>query len=72
MDKSMKRTGRAFRVKTVIVGLVFATLVAGVGIAARMESRDGASAAAQSKNIHGWIIRASQPLASSGQPPAVW
>jgi hypothetical protein len=37
-----------------------------------MESRDGASAAAQSKNIHGWIIRASQPLASSGQPPAVW
>jgi hypothetical protein len=72
MDTSMKRIGRSFRVKTVVIGLLFATLVAGVGIAARLENRDVTDAAAQGKNIHGWIIKASQPLSSAGQPPILW
>jgi hypothetical protein len=58
--------------KTVIVGLLLATLVAGAGIAARVDHRDGVREPTQIKNPGGRIIKASEPLSRSGQPPILW
>lgn len=72
MSHSIYGAKRSTRLKIVVVGLLCATLVAGVGMAARGDHGDVASKTALVKKPSAPVSKAGQPLAVSSQPPPVW
>jgi hypothetical protein len=70
MRHSRHRSHGASHLKMLLVGLLFATLVAGVGIAARLD-HNGVETAPKGK-FTGWVVKAAQPMSASGQPPVLW
>jgi len=58
MNHSMYSADRATHLKIVVVGLVCAILVAGVGIAARVADSNTATA----MKTHGPVLKAGQPV----------
>jgi hypothetical protein len=58
MNHSLYSADRATHLKIIIVALVAGTMVAGIGVAARMDSTGGATAA----------VKADKPVLKAGKP----
>jgi hypothetical protein len=65
MSHSMYGADRTTHLKIVVVSLLFATVVAAVGIAARVDHSD-ATATAQFRKPSGPVLKAGQPIEVSG------
>jgi hypothetical protein len=69
MSHSIQGADRLTHLKIVVVALIGATAVAGIGIAARDRAPDPDVATAQ---VHGPIIKAGQPVVmSQGAPSSI-